>query len=755
MYNLLNFLGYNLNPIRSIESAGISLAWGWAGLVLVLLALIPAVYFLYRFEGKSIAPQARMRLLAIRIIWVILLGILVTGPILVVSGWIPQKNRLAIMLDTSRSMGIKHQNESRLERVKKLFASGFINKIEAKTGIYPEVFSFADTVSPVSKQEVEQFNFAAEGNQTDISGAVRNIMGNLGEGSLLGIIMLTDGVITVGENPLTALSNMRTPVHFIAPGADGEAADIALHLPRPPATGYLNSSVRVRGEVSLHRIATDVVEIVVTRDGQPFTRAVASFSADTGRSSFAFNIPCDTEGSFRFELAVPAVADELTDENNRAGFLLKVVRERLNVLALSGRLSWDMKFIGNAVSTDPNAKMVHWARIRDDRWVCSRDFKPEKAVAAPDLGADLKTADILILNAMPYNFLKPIESELIRRIESGALGLLVLPPPRSFSELGYMGTPLEALLPVVSGKETWRGTPGNLVISVTETAYNFLRMVDDPMENVEFFATLPKFDGIYEYNAIKPGAETLISSTVRGNDGLLPFMLHSRAGLGNVVMIAGGPLWPAGFRLVPTDRGFAPYSALMLNMFKWLANRREDAQVSLELPSSRGFVGQASNIKVWVADSKHQLQSNAQVMLNIKDEKGSVSSVPCVETSENGCYEASFVPAFRGLHKIEAEARYQGRELGKTTGEMLVETSTAEFDEPVIRANLLRQLASETGGVYATDLDADAVIKSINAVPGQKLETRSVDVRDSWLLLMILLVLPMLEWYLRRTGGLS
>jgi len=193
----------------------------------------------------------------------------------------------------------------------------------------------------------------------------------------------------------------------------------------------------------------------------------------------------------------------------------------------------------------------------------------------------------------------------------------------------------------------------------------------------------------------------------------------------------------------------------MVNMFKWLANRREDAQISLELPSSRGYVGQATSVRVWVLDSKNQLQANAQVMLTVRDEKNNANSVQCIETSERGCYEAAFVPAFRGLHKIEAEARYQGRELGRTTGEMLVEMPTAEFDEPVIREAMLRQLASETGGLFATDADAEKIIAAIDSVPGQKLESRSLDLRDSWLLLLVLLLLPMAEWYLRRTGGLS
>lgn len=755
MHSLLRLFGYNLSPIRDIDSSAMTLAWGWAGLVLLLIALLPLSWWVYRCEGKNISDKMRRQLLAIRVLWVILLAILMCGPVLIVSGYVPQRNRLAVMIDTSRSMSIKHKEVSRLDQIKKLFESGFIGQLEEKTGIYPEVFSFADNVSPVSRQEVEQFSLNPDGNQTDISNAVRNVVGNLGEGSLLGIIMLSDGVSTTGDNPAMALANMRTPVHFVAPGQEGESADMALHLTRPPAQGYLNSSVRVRGEVSLHRVATSSVTVTVRRNGEFFTSATADFASATEKAAFAFNIPCEEEGNFRFELEIPALENELTNENNQTGFLLKVVRERLNIMALSGRLSWDMKFIGNALLTDPNARTVHWTRLRDNRWVCARDLKPEAAQNNPDLREDLKIADVLVLYSADYDMLKPLEEEIIRRVEAGTLGLLLMPSSKNFGELGYQGTQIEKLLPVLTSSESWRGTPGNLVLPSAETPYNFLRLIDDPIQNVEFFATLPRFEGIYEYAGLKPGSEVLVSSTVRSSSDTIPFMIRSRAGLGNVVLISGGPLWPAGFRLVPSDRGFAPYSALVVNMCKWLANRREDAQVSIELASSRGYVGQGNNVRVWVMNSKNELQANAQVSLTITDERAGSTSLPCIETSEKGCYETAFIPAFRGLHRLEAEARYQGRELGRAKSEILIELSTAEFDEPIVKTSLMTQLASDTGGIFATVDQASKIVEAIDAEPGQKLESKSIDLRDSWLLLIILLVLPMVEWYLRRIRGLS
>jgi hypothetical protein len=220
-------------------------------------------------------------------------------------------------------------------------------------------------------------------------------------------------------------------------------------------------------------------------------------------------------------------------------------------------------------------------------------------------------------------------------------------------------------------------------------------------------------------------------------------------------MQAGAPLWSMGFRLVSSNRGMAPYTAYVVNMLKWLANRREDAQVSIELPAARGYTGQAMSIRVWVSNARHQLQSGAQVSLTVSSEKTERTNLTCMETSEKGCYEATFVPGDNSLHKAEAVANLQGRELGRSSVEFLVETPTSEFNDPAVRVDLMTQIASESGGIYADLEDIESLLAAIDAVPGQKLESRILDVRDSWLILLLILLLPLLEWYLRRKRGLS
>ena len=759
LYTILNFLGLDPGSIRSISSINLNFSWGWAGFVLAIIAILPIAWFTYRFEGKNVNDKTKKKLLTLRILWLVLICFLLTGPTLIISGWVPIQNRIAVIIDTSKSMSITENNETRFDRIQKLIQSGLIKKLQKQTGIVPDIFSFAENVTPIFPSELENFKLKADGNQTAISSAIKNVVSHLGEGNLMGVIMLTDGVNTTGENPQNVLSNMRTPIYFVAPGHGGNVTDYALFIPKPPAVGYLNSNLRVSGEISA-RISgnsdqKEKVEIKVTRDGSPFEYIPVEVFGNGAKVPFSFNIPCKEEGSFRFEVEIPTVKDELTNENNKTGFLLKVVKERLNVLALSGSPNWDMKFITNALSGDPNASLTHWAKLMDNRWVCSKDFEIKNGVSNPNFDEEIKNADIIILCGIPHNYIKKYEADIIKRLESGNLGLLIMPSWKTFTQLGYKGTEIAKILPVTIDEETWRGTPGNMLLPANETSYSFLNLADDPIENVELISTLPKFDGVYEYSSIKQGTEILLTSTIMGSKTKLPFMIKSRVGLGNIIMINGGPMWPIGFRLANTERGFNTYAGMIINMLKWLVNRREDAQVSIELANSRGYIGTSMIVKVWVSDSSHKLMQNARVILNIENEKGEKFNLVCVETSESGCYETAFIPSSKGLHTIEAKASYQGKELGTSKVELLVETPTAEFDDPVIKTELMETIAKETNGLMVYDDDINRLINSLKTDAGNKLESKSIDCRDCWLLLLLMLLLPCLEWYIRRTGGLS
>lgn len=753
---LLALFGFDAAPIQQIESLRFDLAWGWAGLVLALLVVTPITILLYRMEDKPRSFALKVGLLTLRLFFFAGLLSLLAGPRLAVSGTVPQKNKLAVLVDSSRSMSISEEGRTRLDRVREVFSRDrLLDKLETKTGLSPAVFSFAGQVSPLAREDLASFAVAADGPQTNLTRAVTEIGNNLGEGNLLGIILLTDGGHNTGDNPLDALTRQRIPLYFLGAGKAGVARDLAVSIDRPPAVGFLNAAMKIRGEVRAWRTATGSIDVEVRRDGKTIERIAVTIPPGDHRAPFTFNIPCDAEGAFTWSVAVPRLPDELTYDNNETGFLLRVIKDRLQVLMLADGPTWDQGFLKAALRSDPNAHFTGFTKLKDDRWLVSEDFQLKGGAPQAAIGPELDKADVLIIAGVPEETLRPHAKLVLERLTTGKLGVLLLPGRRSYTELGYLGSPLAELFPVDLRGGTWKGVPSNVLLPSKEVPYSFLRLLDDPIENQDFFRTLPKWDGLYVWNSLNKGAEVLLSSTLQQPGFAAPGMVHQRVGQGHSVMLMGGPLWPMGFRLVAGGKGIRPYTAFSLNLLKWLANRREDAQVSLELPSTRLFVGQPATIRTWVFDAGRKPLDNAQVSGEITGQGMEPTRLTFLAAAEKGLYETTFVPYRKGQAEVRVEARHQAQPLGEAKSKVLIEMPTVEFDNPEVQVELMTRLASASGGLYRSTAEAADLVDRIIPTPGKKRETKVLELRDSPLLLVLLLLLPLAEWWIRRRRGYS
>lgn len=755
MKTLLEFFGFSFAPIQAIETFRLEILWGWAALVLLLLVFIPVFLKLYRLEDKPCPPGLKYGLLALRILFVAGVLFLLAGPRFVVSGMVPQKNKLAVLIDASRSMSIKEDGIIRIDRVRDtLVGKQLLEKLETKTGVSPSLFAFSGQVSPLSKEEISSFSVTPDGNQTNLSRAVTEVISILGADSLLGILLLTDGAHNHGDNPINALTTVRTPLYFLGAGKSGLTKDLGVSLERPPAIGFLNAKLRIKGEVRTHNIATDTISVEVRKDGA-LQETIKVAIGNDHRGTFHLNIPCDAEGTFNYAAAIPRLEGELTYDNNESGFLLKVIKERLKILALANAPNWDLTFLKGVARSDPNAHFDAFVQVSENRWLSTEDYQLKGNQPFPDLKALLEETDILVLRGLPEARLAPFAEAIQKRLESGKMGLLLFPSDKTLGQLGYPGSKMAELFPVELTGESWRGTPGNLVLPVKDTPYGFLKLLDDPVENQEFYRTLPRFDGLYLYSRRKAGSEVLLSSTLETNAGAAPALLFQRVGRGNVAMFLGGPLWPMGFKLIPSGKGIKPYTAFILNLLKWLANRREDAQVTLDLASSRAFIGQPMTLRVWVSDTHHQPLDSAQVNGTISDKDGQTNNLVFVGSPEKGCYETTLLPTRRGRLDIKVEAHHQGKLLGESKGQLLVELPTVEFDDPELRTDLMTKLASSTGGLYLPIEQASELAAHLKPIPGQKRETHFMEIRDNPFILLLMLLFPLSEWFLRRHRGYS
>src|SRR6185503_4437181 len=126
---------------------------------------------------------------------------------------------------------------------------------------------------------------------------------------------------------------------------------------------------------------------------------------DDVEQKVSFDWTPDRPGNFVFELATPVLAGEALTTNNRQVFTLKVIRDRVRVLHVCGRPSWNERFLRSLLRRDPNVDLVSFFILRtqeDDQPIEPGELS---LIPFPDreiFHDQLKSFDLLIFDNFNY-----------------------------------------------------------------------------------------------------------------------------------------------------------------------------------------------------------------------------------------------------------------------------------------------------------------------------------------------------------------
>ncbi len=141
-----------------------------AQLRVVAAAFLLAAFALWHFAAlRSRIPIPRaLALTLLRGAAVTLVLVLITGPSLIQRTFNPVRRPLAVVVDTSRSMGLHGGLErTRLDRVRDFLETREFRRVAA--GFVPAYFSISDSLSPITRDGIRALQ--ATGPRTDLPSA--------------------------------------------------------------------------------------------------------------------------------------------------------------------------------------------------------------------------------------------------------------------------------------------------------------------------------------------------------------------------------------------------------------------------------------------------------------------------------------------------------------------------------------------------------------------------------------------------------
>ena len=801
---------------------------GW-GVVLGIGVVIGITVFVYLRIARPLHPRYRFLLILLRITAAsILLGCLL-APVIIEKKDITPPTHLSILVDTSRSMKLvdapmSEMPISRLSQVNQLLFNvpeQFLTTLQDRFEVHLYPFNTRLQQSVLLTQEDDALlpTFEAEGNLTDIGGAIREAAAAWKGQQTAGIVLITDGAHNSGQFPLETITALKVPIYPIGVGSVEPPKDIQIQRVNYTPIAYTDHESVIRVSVGqtgytgkTTQLSLREVESNSLVDAVTFTfNAHQEVNAINARTQHVIELKItpQSEGNFQYSVTLPTLDGELTEANNQKTFSVKVVKAKLNVFYLEGRPRWDYTFLKRTLERDPDieATCAILASNRSKRLpvdsVPNRldGYYPQATPVSeipkfPETLAELSKYDVLILGDLGAEQLTQTQQRAILDfVETRGKPVIFLPSRNTLGVNGFGNTELAPLLPIDIPTEGCRVEDTEFTVQLTQSgAFHPMLQLheaqmavrsqaqagsgpdDRQLTTDNFLSNMPALPRFFSGFRLRGGATTLMD-----NGKGMPILVLQRAGLGKSLLIAaeGFYNWQFGVKTFKDKRYHAIYPRFWAQVLRWMATNTDDKNVYLTTDASTYAIGDTVKVTAYLYSETYQPQVGATVEIEVVPPDGDPFQINSSRSSVVGAqlggesakpgpsltddpepttdshFTAQFVLLQKGKYRIRAIGRSGNLKLGEDQIDVYAHPQLAELENPQLNEDLLKQLAGQTGGAYFRMADAESVPENIANVQNPIFVDAERELWAHPLVLIAVVGLLGTEWFLRKRVGLT
>jgi uncharacterized membrane protein len=768
----VNDAAYNAWRITSLTSLP-----AWA-LLLAALAAAAGVWFTGRGLRAEPSLWKKRVLWSLRAASAALLVVLLLEPGLELRAETRVKARVALLLDTSKSMRLPARAASAGEPPSRMAEQlSWLQRHEADlralgARFQVDVYGFDKELAPQDAGKLAAlpaqpgFSRAAQelagGNATDLFGALQAAArGGAGGRPLAGIVLASDGadnegLEAAGQGALAELGKLGAPVFALPVGGEAQL-DLAVEHVQHDDFAFVRSPVKLRVRLSQHGLGAKTVPVRLQREGQLVAQAEARLDGKARTTEVELSFVPDRTGKFAFTVSVPVYDGEALTENNQQSFTLNVIRDRVRVLLVVGHPSWDVRFLRQLLKRDPNVDLISFFILRtptDDQRVSQEELSLIPFPTNEIFNEQLRTFDLVIFqdfNHRPYRMSQYLDGIAAYVRDGGAFAMLG--GDQSFSAGDYLNTSIEGLLPfslLPPGVPAVDETPATLKLTEAGKRHPLTELVPGAAQNEALWARLPKLPGLNTAGPLKPGAQVLLQA----QDGR-PVLAVGEAGRGRVLALTTDSSWQWSFVAAGQELGPRAYETFWHSAIRWLV--RDPALTPMRVQAERPVFepGEQPALDAQVRGSDYGAAGGAQLVVQLTSgEKGTLPPLAGGSAGENGDARIVLPPLSEGSWRATVIARKaDGTEVGVAEEAFTVATGGPELLQPAPRPDLLESIAKATGGRL---IDEKTALASLPLRDPERVEVGQRVTRplwDRWVVLALLCLVAGAEWILRRRWG--
>ena len=448
---------------------------------------------------------------------------------------------------------------------------------------------------------------------------------------------------------------------------------------------------------------------------------------------------------------------------------MRVIRDKIRVLQVSGAPSWDVRALRQMLKSNPNVDLISFFILRTQDTISLVPNDEMSLIPFPTrelFEQQLPSFDVIILQNfeyLPYGIADYLEN--IRSYVEGGGGLVMLGGAQSFTSGGYYGTPVAAALPVElygpfdSGPvlDTQKFQPqitdAGALHPVTSLRYS-------SNDNLAAWRALPPLEGANLIAGAKPDATVLaVHPRLRTKSGKpMPVIVAGDYGKGRSLAFTTDSLWRYGFVAAGHngDDG-RQYTKLWENAIRWLIQDPDLRNLHVDSDAVEYVPGAPVRVAVRLLGRDYQPLPGGEVTLTVTrgadPAKATAVSTQKLRVGDDGTQTVELGALGPGVYRVIGKATIGGR-LVDANDIFLVREGGSELDRPVGDRATLEAIAAATHGQALGPVDTLPARLAFDPPRIIRVDRRTdVELWSRPGLLILVVGLLGLEWLLRQRSG--
>ncbi len=712
-------------------------------LLFFLLLLISAglSYFVYQHTNPPVPKWLNRTLTILRFSVLFFVLFILFERILKVTWHKREQPIIAVLLDNSASMALEHNGQSRAQKAISLLKSDLFSKSSSDNHF--DYYSFSYQLNPLAISKLDSVKFVADG--TDFSACLKQLREQNSDNYLKAVVILSDGINNLGENPLRAVEDWDVPLYPLAVGPVVDEKDVVLSKISTNQLTYTNNEVPV--DVTIQAIGFNgrKIKVELLQENTVIDSKYVDLADNLEATVRLIFIPRES-GLQKYQIRVPVLENELSPLNNQKSFYVKVLKSKIKILYFSGGAGADFSFIKRKLDADQN--------METDYWVTKSNQSYYQGNFANDL-SKLKNYDCIIFqNYPPTNFSSKEILSIKKLWQANPIPLLFIAGNNiNYQALTEVNNFLPFLLPVreypefeISPHLTGKGA-----------FHPITRIDDDEIKNQVAWQELPPiFYSLYQVQA-HAGSEMLLEAEpVLSNLHLpqrpLPFVLTYKIANYKAIAILGYGLWRWDLLMWGIGKNDRVFTQLLNNSIRWLINKEDNKTVRIKSDEEVYRSGKKIIFSGQVYTENYLPLNGAEVKVNVFNHKNNYEII--LAATGEGKYEGELMALEGGEYRYEGTARYKNLVLGADKGQFSVENFNIEHLQTKIDERFLRQLAQKSNGQFISDSTLPSLTNALKFPTRIKTEAREISLWNKLMLLIGIIILLTMEWFIRKRSGM-